>query len=223
MDLLQFAILAFFSLFITVDPIAALPTFLALTARDHLRERLLSARRACLLAAGILLFFALSGQFLFRILGVTLPAFQIAGGLILLSIAHDMLMAQRSAIQGNREEKSLRSPEEDVAVSPLAIPILAGPGAISTAVLLAERAHRPTERIVVFLVVGLVLSLTYALFHWAAKTGDALLGPKSFRVLTRLMGFLLAAFAVQFLLNGIRAAIAPPDGTQGLSLSAARK
>ncbi|MDD4932649.1 MAG: MarC family protein, partial [Methylacidiphilaceae bacterium] len=91
MDLFPFALLSLSSLFITVDPIAALPTFLALTAEANLQERLLSARRACLLAAGILLFFALSGQILFRFLGVTLPAFQIAGGLILLSIAYDML------------------------------------------------------------------------------------------------------------------------------------
>lgn len=211
MDLLQFTLLSLSSLFITIDPIAALPTFLALTAGASAEKRLASARRACLLAAGILLFFLLSGQLLFRILGVTLPAFQMAGGLVLLSIAHDMLMAQRSAIQENSAEKDLRSADEDVAVSPLAIPILAGPGAISTVVLLAERAQRPGEKIVVFLAIGLVLSLTYASFHWATVTGNALLGPKAFRVTTRLMGLLLAAFAVQFLLNGIRAAVASPD------------
>lgn len=210
MDLFQFGLLVFSSLFITVDPIAALPTFLALTEEGTLRERLLAARRASLLAAGILLSFAFSGQLLFRYLGVSLPAFQIAGGLILLSIAHDMLMGQRSAIQENGAEKKLRATEEDVAVIPLAIPILAGPGAISTSVLLAERAHRLTEKIVVFLAIGLVLLLTYGLFHWAAKAGTALLGPKAFRVTTRLMGLLLAAFAVQFLLNGIRAALAEP-------------
>ncbi|CAB4242441.1 conserved membrane protein of unknown function [Methylacidimicrobium sp. AP8] len=207
MDLLQFAMLAFSSLFLSVDPIAALPTFLALTSRHDFREQILSARLACALAAAILFFFALAGQVLFRFLGITLPAFQIAGGLILLSMAHDMLMAQRSAIQESGEDKVPGPKGEDVAVSPLAIPLLAGPGAISTVVLLAERARSPMEKAVVFLIVGIVLSLTYFLFHWAARAGNALLGPKAFRVTTRLMGLFLAAFAVQFLLNGIRAAI----------------
>ncbi|MDD4933734.1 MAG: MarC family protein, partial [Methylacidiphilaceae bacterium] len=129
----------------------------------------------------------------------------------LLSIAYDMLMGQRSAIQGSSAEKTIRGPEDDVAVSPLAIPILAGPGAISNSVLLAERAHHPAEKIVVLLVIGLVMLLTYGLFYWAAKTGTTLLGPKVFRITTRLMGLLLAAFAVQFLLNGIRAALAEPS------------
>ncbi|VVM07679.1 hypothetical protein MAMC_01781 [Methylacidimicrobium cyclopophantes] len=210
MDLFQFALLSLSSLFITVDPIAALPTFLALTAEGNLREKLLSARQACLLAAGILLFFALSGQVVLRFLGVTLPAFQIAGGLVLLSIAHDMLMAQRSAIQESGTERTPRAEEDDLAVSPLAIPILAGPGAISTSVLLAERAHRLAEKLVVFLAICLVLLLTYGLFRLAAKTGSALLGPKAFRMMTRLMGLLLAAFAVQFIVNGIRSALTEP-------------
>ena len=126
----EFTLLAFSSLFVIVDPIAVVPAFLAMTPNETPAQRERMARLAGFVMAGVLLTFALMGQWIFKFLGITLPAFQIAGSIILLLVALDMLRAQRSRVQETREETEAGTAKEDIAITPLAVPMLAGPGAI---------------------------------------------------------------------------------------------
>lgn len=202
--LTEYALFAFGSLFVIVDPIAAVPAFIAMTAQDTVAQRLRMARVACLVAMGILAGFALLGQALFKILGVTLPAFQVAGALVLLLVALDMLRAQRSAVQETAEETAEGATKEDVAITPLAMPMLAGPGAISTVILLEAQTKTWAQRAVLLAcltAVGLASYITLAL----AGRGARWLSPIAERIITRLMGLILAAVAIQFMFNALKA------------------
>jgi len=202
--LAEYALFAFGSLFVIVDPIAAVPAFIAMTARDTVAQRLRMARVACLVAMGILAGFALLGQALFKILGVTLPAFQVAGALVLLLVALDMLRAQRSAVQETTEETAQGASKKDVAITPLAMPMLAGPGAISTVILLEAQAQTWSQRVVLLAclaAVGLASYITLAL----AGSGARWLSPIAGKIITRLMGLILAAVAIQFMFNALKA------------------
>lgn len=208
MTLTEYAVLAFSSLFVIVDPIATVPAFLAMTARDSINQRLRMARTACLVAAGILAVFALIGQWLFTLLGITLPAIQVAGALVLLLVALDMLRAQRSPVQETAAETAEGTTKDDIAITPLAIPMLAGPAAISTVILLEAQAISWTQRGVLLACVALVGLASYMTLALGA-TGAKWISPIAEKIITRLMGLLLAALAVQFLFNGLK-------GAQGL-------
>lgn len=203
MTLPEYALFAFSSLFVIVDPIAAVPAFIAMTARDTVAHRLRMARVACLVMIGVLAGFALVGKTLFTLLGITLPAIQIAGALVLLLVALDMLRAQRSAVQETAEETAAGTGKDDIAITPLAIPMLAGPAAISTVILLEAQATTWPQRAVLLgclAAVGLASYVTLAL----GATGAKWLSPIAEKIITRLMGLLLAALAIQFLLNGLK-------------------
>jgi multiple antibiotic resistance protein len=203
LSLTEYALFAFGSLFAIVDPIASVPAFLAMTARESVAARLQTARIACAVAIGLLAGFALVGQSLFRFLGVSVPALQMAGGLILLLVALDMLRAQRSTVQETAEERAAGVSKDDVAVTPLAMPMLAGPGAISTVILLEAQAVDWVHRgilLACLAAVGVVSYLTFAL----AGRGAHWIGPITERIITRLMGLILAAIAIQFMFNAVK-------------------
>src|SRR5579883_593814 len=120
MSLAEYTLLAASSLFVIVDPLAVIPAFIAMTVSDSPAQRIRMARLACFVVAGVLLFFALTGQLIFKILGITLPAFQIAASIVLLLIAIDMLRAQRSRVQQTHEETAAGVEKTDIAVAPLA-------------------------------------------------------------------------------------------------------
>jgi multiple antibiotic resistance protein len=203
MTLAEYALLAFSSLFVIVDPIATVPAFIAMTAHDTVAHRLRMARTACLVMVGVLAGFALVGKTLFTLLGITLPAIQVAGALVLLLVALDMLRAQRSAVQETAEETAAGTNKDDIAITPLAIPMLAGPAAISTVILLEAQAATWTQRgllLACLVAVGLASYVTLAL----GATGARWLSPIAEKIITRLMGLLLAALAVQFLFNGLK-------------------
>ncbi|HJT21245.1 MAG TPA: MarC family protein [Nitrospira sp.] len=205
MNLLEYGVLAFSSLFVIVDPIATVPAFLAMTSRSTISQRLRMARVACLVAVGILAGFALVGQRLFSLLGITLPAIQVAGALVLLLVALDMLRAQRSPVQETAEETAAGSTMDDIAVTPLAVPMLAGPAAISTVILLDGQAASWTHRSVLLACVALVGLASYVTLALGAS-GAKWMSPLAEKIITRLMGLLLAALAVQFLFNGLNGA-----------------
>ena len=172
MTLTEYAVLAFSSLFVIVDPIATVPAFLAMTVRDSISQRLRMARTACLVVVGILTGFALIGQWLFTLLGITLPAIQVAGALVLLLVALDMLRAQRSPVQETAEETAEGATKDDIAITPLAVPMLAGPAAISTVILLEAQAVSWAHRGVLLacvVLVGLASYITLALGASGAK------------------------------------------------------
>jgi multiple antibiotic resistance protein len=205
MSLLEYGVLAFSSLFVIVDPIATVPAFLAMTSRNTISQRLRMARVACLVAVGLLAGFALVGQHLFSLLGITLPAVQVAGALVLLLVALDMLRAQRSPVQETAEETAAGSTMDDIAVTPLAVPMLAGPAAISTVILLDGQAPSWTHRSVLLACVALVGLASYVTLALGAS-GAKWMSPLADKIITRLMGLLLAALAVQFLFNGLHGA-----------------
>jgi multiple antibiotic resistance protein len=203
MTLTEYALFAFSSLFVIVDPVAAVPAFVAMTSRDTVSQRLRMARVACLVMVGLLTGFALVGQSLLHLLGITLPAIQVAGALVLLLVALDMLRAQRSAVQETAEETAAGSSKEDIAITPLAVPMLAGPAAISTVILLEAQATTWAHRGMLLACLALVGLASYVIFALGA-TGAKWLSPIADRIITRLMGLLLAALAVQFIFNGLK-------------------
>ena len=202
MNLVAYCFLALSSLFVIVDPIATIPAFIAMTSRDSVASRLRMARLACLVVAGVLILFALSGQWIFRLLGITLPAFQIAGSVLLLRIALDMLYAKRSAAQETREETEAGATKDDIAITPLGVPMLAGPGAISTSLILMNQAQDWPQRVALLLSIVVVSFASYLILRLSAH-GARWLNPLAIKLITRLMGLLLAAIAVQFALNGL--------------------
>ena len=203
MSLAKYILLAASSLFVIVDPLAAVPAFLAMTPTDTPEQRIKMARLACWVAAGVLLAFAIAGKWVFRFLGITMPAFQLAASIVLLLVALDMLRAQRSRVQETSEETAAGTEKTDIAVTPLAIPMLAGPGAISTAVLLQNQAAGLGQRVALYLCIGAVCLASYVILRISARSARWL-SPIAMSITVRIMGLLLAAVAMQFMLNALR-------------------
>lgn len=198
---MQSALVTFTSILFIVDPLAAVPAYLVITQDESSSQRRKTALRACIGMAVILLVFTAVGKYIFGVFGITLPAFRIAGGLILWLVALDMLRAQRSTQEG-REELVEGQAKEEVALTPLAIPILAGPGAISTAMVLATQAKTFADLAAVYGSILVTAVVSYVTLRIGGRA-LAVLGQTGIRVLTRIMGLLLAAIATQFILTGI--------------------
>ncbi|MDD5216640.1 MAG: NAAT family transporter [Candidatus Omnitrophica bacterium] len=206
LSLFDYAILSFASLFVIVDPIGLIPVFLAMTENNTVKERVRMAKLAAVITFAILMLSMFGGSQIFNAFGITLPALEIAGGIILLLIALDMLQARRTAVKETQEEKKEAIQKDDVAVTPLAIPMLAGPGAITTVILLSHRAHTIYDQAVLIGNILIVSLLTFIIL-WIAAVRSAHLSAIALKITARLMGLLLSAIAVQFILNGISAVI----------------
>lgn len=202
MSLLEFLLLAPVSLFVVINPLSSVPAFLSMTQGDTKEDQIRMARFACVLASLILLFFALTGSVLLGFMGITLAALQIAGGLILTLIGFDMLRAPTIETRLSDSEQKLARRMEDVAVTPLAIPLLCGPGAISTVVVLQTQTESWAQAGVLAASVVAVYLAAYLILR-TAVFGSALLNPIVLRVLRRIMGLLFVCIAMQFVLNGI--------------------
>ncbi|MBM3876216.1 MAG: MarC family protein [Verrucomicrobia bacterium] len=202
MTLFAFTLLAFSSLFVIVDPIATIPAFLAMTPRDTPEQRTRMARLACIVAAAVLVTFAIVGKWVFRFLGISVPAFQMASSVVLLLVALDMLRARRSTVQETSEETHAGTEKDDIAITPLAMPMLAGPGAISTAILLHNQAATLQQMIALHGCIVAVCVVSYFIFKLAAR-GANWISPIAMRIFARVMGLLLAAVAFQFMINGV--------------------
>ena len=207
--LLSFAMLSGASLIAILDPVAAAPTFLAMTTENTPRERILMAARACVVAAAVLILFAIAGKGIFRVFGITLPSFQIAGGLILLLVSLDSLRAKRSAVKETDEEREEGIAKEDISITPLAVPMLSGPGAITTVIVLDTKASGWVQRVVLIAMIVLVCALTYFVFR-VAVTSAKRINHTVMNITTRLMGLLLAATGVEFILGALRTTGAIP-------------
>ena len=203
MSLIEYILLAASSLCVIVDPLATAPAFLAMTPNDTPEQRLRTARMACGTMAVVLLVFSVAGTLLFKIFGITMAAFQIAASIVLLIIALDMLRVQRSRVQETREEKQAGAEKMDIAITPLAIPMLAGPGAISTTILLQNEAHNVPQHIALYSCILAVAVASYLIFRLAVRSARWL-NPIAMSIAIRVMGLLLAAVAIQFMLNGIK-------------------
>ena len=186
-----------------VNPLAAAPAFLAMTSNDPPEQRIRMARLACCVTAGILLVFSIAGTLIFKYFGITMPAFQIAASIVLLLVALDMLRAQRSRVQETHEETRAGVEKTDIAITPLGIPMLAGPGAISTTIILQNEAKNISQHVALYGCILLVSLLSYLVLRIAAR-GTRWLNPIAMSITVRIMGLLLAAVAIQFMLSAIK-------------------
>jgi multiple antibiotic resistance protein len=194
-----FLVTAFATLFVVIDPPGLVPLFIALTRGMDAAHRRRLALRACLIATGILLAFGLLGDALLGFVGISMAAFRIAGGILLFLTALDMLFERRT----QRREGQHPEPDHDPSVFPLATPLIAGPGAIATMILLMGQAEDLGTRVVLLgLMAGMILA-TFV-FLLAAAPIERLMGRTGTVVVTRLLGMLLAALSVQFVIDGIR-------------------
>ena len=200
---LRFSLLALSSIFFLVDPFAALPTFLAVTADQDSAKRVRTARKASLTAWIILTAFALAGTYIFRTFGITLPAFEIAGGIILLLIGLDMLQAKRSPTQESSSETVAAATKDDAGIVPMGIPMLAGPGAITSVMVLVGQAQNRWQMAAILGSIAITALICFLVLGSATRVAHVL-GDTGIRILVRIMGLLLVALAVQYFVNGMQ-------------------
>ena len=200
----KFAVVALSAIFFVIDPLAIMPIFLTITSGDSIEQRKRTAGRAAFAAWLTLSIFAVAGGLIFKALGISMGAFKIAGGLMLLLMSIDMMRAQPSPTRSTAEEQHESQGRDDVAIMPLAIPMLAGPGAIATVMVLMSRgAWHPMRTGAVFAAVTITCVASWLLMRSAANA-ERILPKTLLRALERIMGLLLAAVAVEFIAGGVR-------------------
>ena len=200
--MIEHALRAFLTLFVVVDPVGIAPVFLALAGGRPRPEQARIAGRAVLVAGAVLFFFALGGPWLLERLGISMDAFRIAGGILLFRIAVGMVLAAYE--RETREEEEESRSRADVSVFPLAIPLIAGPGAIASTMILVGEAGGDLGRLgIVFVMAGAVLVLTWLALRLASPLGRVL-RRTGVNVVTRVLGVLLAALAVQYVADGVQ-------------------
>jgi multiple antibiotic resistance protein len=200
---LTFILNAFIAVLVITDPLGNVPIFASLLNHYSLPERHALIRRACLVAVTILILFTLMGGAILKVFGITIGAFRIAGGLILFGIAMSMLSAQKSRVRITPGEEVEAQSKDDIAIVPLAIPLISGPGAIATVMALQTQADSYLKTGIIILAIltaGLISYLTYRY----ASTFLAKIGETGLNIMTRLLGLILAVMSVQFVINGIR-------------------
>ncbi|WAH44678.1 MarC family protein [Alicyclobacillus fastidiosus] len=198
--MLSYFIHALISVFAVLNPLGILPTFLAITDGKHPIERRRIARKAIVYSFFIVLMFLLLGHLILTLFGITIEAFRVAGGILVFFIAFQLLNAQPSHIQTPHEDES--QPKPDITLTPLALPIIAGPGTIATVMALAAGPNILMHSAAVFIACVIVLAGTYCIFHYASSI-NRYIGHTGLNVITRLMGFILTIIAVQMAATGL--------------------
>ncbi|MDK2974393.1 MAG: multiple antibiotic resistance protein [Methanofollis sp.] len=206
-DLLSFVLLSITSILITTNPLAATLLFVSLTETMEHAQRMAVAGTACKYALVILFIFAIAGGVILQLFGITLEAFRIAGGLLLFGIGMEMVHARTSRTKISATEKYESQDADDVAVMPLAIPMIAGPGAITTVIVLTNEATsiHPAAIAVVITAIVLAIGITYLMFSRSEIIVQQI-GHREYRAVNRMMGMMLIAIAVQFIIVGIKTA-----------------
>jgi multiple antibiotic resistance protein len=202
-SLASYTLVAFGSLFSIVDPFAAVPIFVALTSGQPRAAQARTALRASATCFVVLITFGVAGGFIFSFFGITLPAFKIAGGVLLFGVGLEMMRARRSETRSTTEEAMEAETKEDVGLIPLGLPLLSGPGAIATVMVLVGKARDPAERVSLFAAITAVSLVTFATLYSAAFLARVL-GRTGINVIGRVMGLILAAVATQFVIDGLR-------------------
>lgn len=201
----EFLITAFVTLFVIIDPIGMTPLFVAMTQGMSTAKRRVIALRSCVTGALLLILFAGFGDAVLGFVGISFPAFRIAGGILLFLTALEMLFSRRSQRRQDQveEDESEEDPNDDPSIFPLAIPLISGPGSITTVILLTGQQPGWEGFVSIIAVMLFVIAIVFALFL-AAGMLERVLGKTGINVVTRLLGMLLAALAVQFVLDGLR-------------------
>lgn len=197
-------LVALSAIFFVVDPLSAVPLFLAMTRNDSVDKRRETALRAAVTAALVLSSFALGGAWIFKLLGIGLPAFKVAGGVVLLLLALDMIRTQPSKTRITEGEVEEGAGKDDIAIVPLAMPLLAGPGSIATAIVLMARARGGPwwQMVAVLLAIVVTCASAWLILAGSART-ERVLGKTTLAILERAAGLLLVAIAIQFMMDGL--------------------
>jgi multiple antibiotic resistance protein len=198
---IQFAILSFTSLLAIVNPLGAVPLYIALTGSYPREQRAATLRRAITTGMTVLILFALAGTYILQFFGITRQAFQIAGGILFFAIGWDMLQAKRSRVKTTEEEETESHLKDDVGIIPLGLPTLAGPGAITTVIALNGQAATLLDSLGVYVAILLVMAICWVTLM-AAPMLTRRMGRTGMNVMTRLMGLLVMVIGAQFVING---------------------
>ncbi|MCB8995442.1 MAG: NAAT family transporter [Bacteroidales bacterium] len=199
----SFALLALTSFFTIMNPVGTMPIFMSMTAELDQPKRKITARKAVIVAFFTVLFFAFTGQLLFRFFGISVNSFRVVGGIIFFLIGQDMLHARLGAIKFSGSESEINAYVNDISVTPLGIPMICGPGAITNGIVLMEDANTAGKKIVLVISVAIVLLLTYIILVGSAKISKKL-GDTGNKVLMRLMGLIVMVIAVEFFFTGLK-------------------
>ncbi len=199
--LLSFALLAFTSFITLINPVGVMPVFIGMTANLDDAARTAIARKASIVAFIILVLFALSGQLLFKFFGISVDSFRVVGGIIFFLMGQDMLRARLSPIKLSDEE-AVQEYVSDISITPLAVPMITGPGAITNAIVLMEDAKTTAMKATLFLVMAGIMLITF-LVLWGAARVSKVLGETGNKILIRLMGLIVMVIAVEFFFSGL--------------------
>lgn len=200
-DTLTFGLLCFTSFFTLINPLSTMPVFMTMTAELSVKERNYTARKATIVALVTIVFFALSGQLLFNFFGISVNSFRIVGGVIFFIMGMDMLQARIGQVK--IKDSEVKAYVNDISVTPLAIPMICGPGAITNSIVMMEDASTITRKIVLFGTILLVLYITYLVFYSSSRI-IKILGQTGINVMMRLMGLIVMVIAVEFFFSGLK-------------------
>lgn len=203
LELYTSAILIFTSFFTLINPLGTMPIFMSMTATLSTKKRKQTAKKATIVAFFTILAFAFSGQVLFNFFGISVNSFRIVGGFIFFVMGWDMLQARLGSIKHTDDEDKIDAYVEDISITPLAIPMICGPGAITNAIILMEDAQEISQKAVLISVIAFVLLLTYLILVGASKITDKL-GETGNKVMMRLMGLIVMVIAVEFFFSGLK-------------------
>ena len=202
----EFFILCFSSLFTLINPIGIVPIFIAMTDEYSKKERDVIAFKSVLFAFCILILFGVLGEFIFSFYNITIHGFRIAGGILLLKISFDMIESKRSRTRTTPMEEKAAEEKNEIAYTPLAIPLIAGPGSIASIMILSSESSHWNHKITLFLALGTVLLITFLtlkLSKYLTKT----FGRSGLRIMQRIMGLILMVISIEFILKGIKDSI----------------
>ncbi|WP_372800289.1 MarC family protein [Lutibacter sp.] len=202
-DLYTFALLAFTAFFTIINPLGTMPIFMTMTSSLSKQHRKQTAKKATIVAFFTIIAFAFSGQILFNFFGISVNSFRVVGGIIFFMMGWDMLQARLGNIKHTKDEDKIDAYVEDISITPLAIPMICGPGAITNAIILMEDAVNITQKIALVLVIAIVLLITYLVLIGASKITERL-GSTGNKVMMRLMGLIVMVIAVEFFFSGLK-------------------
>jgi multiple antibiotic resistance protein len=200
---IAFAILAFTSLLAIINPLGAIPLYVAATAELTNQQRAATLRRAVITGVTLLFLFGFLGTYILTFFGVTTYAFRIAGGIIFFGIGSDMLQARRPRGKTTRSEEEEAGQKQDIGIIPLGIPLLAGPGAISTIITLSSQADTPIKLAAVYLAIVAVMAVAWVVLTLSPKLVTRV-GQTGLNIMTRIMGLLVMVIGIQFVIEGVR-------------------
>lgn len=198
-----FAILVFTSFFTLINPLGTMPIFMSMTKSLSIKQRNYTAKKASIVAFFTILAFAFSGQILFKFFGISVNSFRIVGGVIFFAMGWDMLQARLGSIKHTEDENKIDAYVDDISITPLAIPMICGPGAITNAIILMEGSETIIKKAILISVIFLVLLITYLILVGSSRITDKL-GETGNKVMMRLMGLIVMVIAVEFFFSGLK-------------------